>query len=287
MPSLSAEEATTIRAVRIALAQLDATLGDVEANEVRVRETLARVDADLVVFPELYLSGYALAAVEADTTRTADEVAGLVPEGSAALVGFHERGRRNSAAYVREGQVVHVQRKLALVDYPPFDEHHVFEPGDELHAFDTPEARLATLICNDAWQPSLVGLAAEDGAEVLLMPACSSTVVPEAEQIWRDLTRLYARLLGCHVVFVNRVGREPGFTFWGGSHVVAPDGEVIAEAPRFEEALVTAAVEPARRLTSLPRNRFNSLKSVGSSGKTAFRASHSRPDVVVRSTQGG
>jgi predicted amidohydrolase len=258
--------------MRIALAQLDATLGDVEANGARVRETIAATEADVVVFPELYLSGYALSDVESDTTATADEVASLVPSDRAALVGFHERGGRNSAVYVDGGRAVHVQRKVALVDYAPFDEHLLFEPGDELAAFDTSHGRLATLICNDAWQPALAALAVDDGAEVLLMPACSSTEVPEAEETWRDLTRLYARLLGCHVVFVNRVGTEPALEFWGGSHVVDPRGTVIAEAPRFAEAVLVAEIDLAGELTTPRRNRFNLLKSLGVSGKTDLRA---------------
>ena len=235
----------------IALAQLDCRLGDVAANERRIREAVARArvgGADLVVFPELQLSGYALAGVEHDTSRPATEVAGLV-DGVAALVGFHERDggqRYNSAVYVEDGAALHVQRKLYLVDYAPFDEASLFAPGETMRAFDTALARTAILICNDAWQPFLPSLAAHDGAELLLVPACSSTAVPEAEPYWRELTRFYARMLECYVVFVNRVGTEPGFTFWGGSHVVDPVGEVVAEAPRLEEALVLVDVDLER-----------------------------------------
>jgi predicted amidohydrolase len=237
--------------MRVALAQLDAHLGDVAANERRVRETLARAragGADLVVFPELFLSGYALHGVDGDTTRTADQVAALV-ESPAALVCFHEPGH-DSAAYVEAGEVRHVQRKLRLVDYAPFHEDELFSPGTELRPFDTALGRTAVLICNDAWHPMLPIRAVRDGAEVLLVPSCSSTAVPEAERMWRELTRLYARVLGCVVVFVNRVGTEPGFTYWGGSHVVDPRGEVVAEAPRLEEALLVVTLSELPALTS-------------------------------------
>lgn len=235
--------------MRIALAQLDATLGDVEANAASAREALIAAGAegvDLVVFPELYLSGYALSGTGADCARTADEVAALARRpGPAAVIGFREASH-NSAAYVESGHVVHVHRKVSLVDYAPFDEHELYEPGHELRAFDSPFGRLAILICNDAWHPSLASLAVQDGARVLLVPSCSSNAVPDAEACWRDLTRVYARLLECWVVFVNRVGTEAGFTYWGGSHVVDPYGEVTAEAPRAEEALVIADVDVAR-----------------------------------------
>jgi predicted amidohydrolase len=253
--------------VRLALAQLDARLGDVPANERRVRETLvdaAAAGAGLVVFPELYLSGYALHGVEIDTTRTPEHVAELA-ESPAALVGFHEPGH-NSAVYVEKGAVRHLHRKLYLVDYPPFREDELYSPGSELQAFDTGLGRMAVLICNDAWQPVLPFLAVHDGAEVLLMPSCSSTAVPEAEGIWHDLTRLYAHLLGCFVVFVNRVGREAELTYWGGSHVVDPRGDVVARAPRLEEALVVADLDldqVTKRRNDLPLGapRFDFLIS--------------------------
>jgi predicted amidohydrolase len=77
-------------------------------------------------------------------------------------------------------------------------------------------------------------------------------VVPGVERDWRDLTRFYARMLECYVVFANRVGSEAGFTFWGGSHIVDPAGEIVAEAPVGEEALVEAEIDvglvSARRL---------------------------------------
>ena len=202
--------------------------------------------ADLLVTPELALSGYALAG---DTARTVDDVASpLAGSGIAVVVGFHERGGHatfNSAAWIDDGAPLHVHRKLYLCDYPPFDEHELYAPGDELRAFDTAFGRVAILTCNDAWQPFLPALAAHDGAELLVIPAASSTTVVEAEPYWRDLTRFYARLLQCYVVFANQAGSNGGFTFWGGSHVVDPHGEVVAEAGP-EETLVMADVDLAR-----------------------------------------
>jgi predicted amidohydrolase len=249
-----------VRAVRIALAQLDSRLGDVAANGRRAQDAVAAAcaaGADLIVFPELQSSGYALAATDGDTGRSA-AVAAEAADGIAALVGFHERhdGQSfNSAVYAENGAPLHVHRKLYLVDYAPFDEDRCFEPGELLRAFDTQLGRMAVLICNDAWQPFLPSLAVHDGAEILLVPAASSTAVPEAEAYWNELTRFYARMLGCYVVFVNRVGTEAGLTFWGGSHVVDPRGEVVAQAPRLEESLVLAEIDlgqVAERRRTLP-----------------------------------
>jgi predicted amidohydrolase len=233
------------------LAQLDCVLGDLEANIARARDAVAEArgqGAELVVFPELQLSGYALGMAACDTAITAEDAA-AVAEGVTALIGFHERDgerRYDSAVLTEQGAPLHVQRKLYLPSYAPFEEDAHFSAGESLPAFDTSFGRVAVAICNDAWQPFLPSFAAQSGAELLLIPAASSTAMPEAEEYWRELTRFYARMLECYVVFVNRVGEEPGFTFWGGSRVVDPLGEIVAEAPRLEEALLLADIDLRR-----------------------------------------
>jgi len=236
--------------VRIALAQVDSQHSDLDANARRAREAVADAragGADLVVFPELQLSGYATQE-EPDVARSANDAAGIA-EDVDALIGFTERDggqRYNSAVYVEAGTPLHVQRKIHLVDYPPWNEDSHFAAGESLQAFDTRHGRTAVVICNDAWQPLLPVLAVQGGAEVLLFPAASSTAMKDVDEYWGSLTRFYARMLQCYVVFVNRVGTEGDFTFWGGSHVVDPLGEVVAEAPRFEEALLLVDVDLER-----------------------------------------
>jgi predicted amidohydrolase len=233
--------------VRIALAQVDSRYGDLDANAERARDAVAEAragGADLVVFPELHLSGYGLGP-GADASSTAADAAALA-EGVAAVVGFTERvgdQRCNSAVYAEGGAPLHVQRKIHLVDYPPWDEDTQFAPGETLSAFDTALGRSAVVICNDAWQPLLPVLAVQGGAELLLFPSASATTMPNVDEYWRGLTTFYARMLQCYVVFVNRVGSEGAFTFWGGSHVVDPLGEVVAEAPRFEESVLLVDID--------------------------------------------
>jgi len=238
--------------MRIAVGQLDCPVGDTPANEQALLDAVGEArnaGADLFVGPELQLCGYAVAEAAGETARPLAEVGALL-RGTAvdAVVGFHERDDEatyNTAAWFHDGQALHVHRKLYLCDYPPFDEQLAFRAGDSLRAFDTPVGRSAILVCNDAWQPFLPALAAYDGAELLIVPAASSTEVPEAETYWRDLTRFYARMLECWVVFANQSGTAGRFTFWGGSHVVDPYGEVVAEAGA-DETLLVADVEPAR-----------------------------------------
>jgi predicted amidohydrolase len=257
--------------LRVALAQVDCVLGDVEENARRAREQIARAraeGADLVVFPELSLTGYALGAVTEDVAMTLDDpaIAGLAAatDGIAAVVGCVESGRvqtYNSALFVDGGVIVHVQRKTHLPTYGRWEEHKHFSQGAALRAYDTRLGRLAMLICNDAWQAPLAYIAAHDGARMLIVPACSSleaaagTDPAELERDWGDLLRFNARFLQARVVFVNRVGEEAGVTFWGGSRVVDPWGRIVVEAPRGEAALVHADLELGavrRRRRELP-----------------------------------
>jgi predicted amidohydrolase len=251
--------------LRIALAQTDVALGDVGANVAAAHAVVDRARAEgagLAVFPELMLTGYSLGYVDDDVARPAGdpELAGLAAAAGdmGCVVGFAEAGRvhtYNSAAYLEDGRVRHVHRKLYLPTYDIWEERKHFTPGDALRAYDTPWGCAATLICGDAFQPAVASLAVQDGARVLIVPACSSARKHDIRDDWRDICRFYARMLECFVVFVNRVGNEPGLEFWGGSHVHDPYGVCLAEAPVGEEALLFADLDLAavrRRRREMP-----------------------------------
>ncbi len=260
--------------MRVAMAQVDCVLGDVEANldeaERRVVQA-AEGGADLVVFPELSLHGYALGRVPGDrSVSVVDErLARLSRFGPDVVVGVHEDGRLrryNSATYYSDGSLVHTHRKLYLPNYLDWEERKHASPGSAMRAYDTRHARMATLVCNDAWQPVLPWLAAQDGAEVLLVPTNSAAgLAPGAVDTisyWRDLLLFIARMQQCWVVFVNRVGEEAGASFWGGSRVLDPWGEVAGEAPLREPSLtvvdldVAAARRRRREMPLLQESRF-------------------------------
>ena len=259
--------------MRITLAQTSSVLGDQDANLARAADMIGRAHqdgSDLVVFPELFLTGYSLGRVDVDTSISGlDErllaLADVAP-GTDVLVGFHEDGlgvhNYNAAGYYDITGRRHCHRKLYLPTYDVFEERKYFSPGQSLRAFDTRHGRVATLICNDAWQPQLVFLAIQDGARVLYMPTNSAeSRFPDrydSETYWKDITVFYARMFQCYVVFVNRVGDEPDLRFWGGSHVVDPWGQIVCQAPKHEKALITAdldlaAVRKRRREVPLVR----------------------------------
>lgn len=241
--------------VRIALAQVDCVLGDVDANLTIARgqiQSAADQGAELVVFPELSLNGYALGHVTGDRSIRADDarLRELAQIGPDVLVGIHEDGgvrRYNSAVYLSDGQARHVQRKLYLPNYLVWEERKHSSAGQSLEAFDTRLGRMATLICNDAWQPVVPWLAAQDGAEVLLVTADSASGFgPESLDTidyWSELLQFNARMNQCWVLFCNRVGTEEGARFWGGSRVLDPQGNVVAEAARWEPELLIADID--------------------------------------------
>jgi predicted amidohydrolase len=244
--------------MRVVLAQIDCLLGDVDENLRRAKEIIARAKsegADLIVFPELSLAGYALRELSNEVAIEAqsEPIVSLAEEAgeTGVIVGFCEEGRGfhtyNSAAYLEGGSLLHLHRKLYLPNYRIYEERKHYNPGQSLRAFDTRLGRMAMLICNDAWQPCLPFIAVQDGAQVLIIPA-NSGVYPYPElldtrEYWRDITRFYARMLESYVIFVNRVGEEEGLVFLGYSHVVDPWGRVVVEGPANEEALITADID--------------------------------------------
>lgn len=244
--------------MRIALAQVDCVLGDIDANVERAATAIAAARAEgahLIVFPELSLCGYSVGQVEEDLAMHPDDERltrlSKDADSMAVLVGFSEDGpgphTYNSAGYLQTGERVHVHRKLYLPTYDVFEERKHFSPGQRMRAFDTLHARTAILTCNDAWQPQLAFVAVQDGARLLLMPTSSAqSLFPErydSTTYWQDITRFYARMFQVFVVFVNRVGAEGKLRFWGGSHVVDPWGNLVAEAPEREESLLCVDVD--------------------------------------------
>lgn len=244
--------------MRIALVQCSPVLGDLDRNLASARKAVRNArgrGADLIVFPELALTGYAVGDVAEDLDLRADDprLLDVARAGGrcGVLLGLKEDGKGvhsyNACAYYEGGRLRSVHRKLYLPNYGIFDERKYFSPGQAMRAFPTAWGRMATLICNDAWQPQLVFVAVHDGARVLFVPANSAqSQFPrhyDSESYWRDVTRFYGRMFQSYVVFVNRVGVEGPLQFWGGSHVVDPWGEVVVEASGAHEQVLFADVD--------------------------------------------
>src|SRR5687767_3317914 len=233
--------------IRVALAQLAPSLGELDRNLVRHHEILeeARADkADLVVFPELGLTGYQLQDLAAevslrlDDPRLADLAAAT--EGLSAILSFVEESGDHrlfiAAALLEDGEITHVHRKLFLPTYGLFDERRFFAQGDVLRAVPSRLGfGLGIGVCEGFWHLSVPQLLALDGAQVLITVASSpgrDLAAPNAVGLgtatsWWTLMSTYAQLTTSFVVFCNRVGVDESISFWGGSEVVAPSGEAL------------------------------------------------------------
>jgi len=249
-----------MRRFRLAVAQIAPVLGDVDKNlaihEKVVQEAMAQ-SANLLVFPELSLTGYFLkdqvTSVALTEQAPALETLRRLSQRVAMVVGFVEEaaGHRfhNAAVYLEGGEIRHIHRKVYLPTYGIFDEQRYLAAGGHIRAFDTALGRMAILICEDLWHPAAAGIAAWDGAQIILCPSASpGRGLGQAEPFqntgtWERVIRAYGDLFTCFVVYANRVGYEDGACFWGGSEVVGPTGQSLAKAPYLEEALLVTEVE--------------------------------------------
>lgn len=254
----------------LALAQINTCLGDVPANlekHLALIQEARQQGADLIVFPELSLTGYVLqdltSAVAHRPTPDDPIFAPLLEasQGIDLVVGFVDEDRRHrffiAAAYLSQGQVVHVHHKVYLPTYGLFDEGRFFAWGDSLRAFDTRFGRMGILICEDFWHASPPYLLWLDGADLLLLTSASpgrgltAEAKLESARWVEHINQAYASLFTSFIVHANRVGYEDGLNFWGGSTAYDPDGELIAQAPYHQEALTLAQID----LNQLHRTR--------------------------------
>ena len=254
--------------LNLALAQLNTVLGDPAKN---LEKHLALIEqardggADLIIFPELSLTGYMLqdlvptVALHPDTS---DPIFNQLLEASRSIdvmVGFVEEDLRNrffiASAYLSDGKVQHVHHKVYLPTYGLFDEGRFFAAGDGVRAFNTRFGRVGMLICEDFWHASLPYLLWLDGADIFLfasaspgrgLPTETSNGHPGklASARWvDDINRAYAGFFTSFVVHTNRVGYEDGLNFWGGASVFNPDGEPVVQGPQHVETLVHAELD--------------------------------------------
>ncbi len=248
--------------LNLALAQIATKLGNVESNLEKHLDYIQQAkaqNADLVLFPELSLTGYVLqdlASTVAHRPTDDDPIFRPLLEASKKLdlvIGFVDEDSRHryfiASAYLSGGRVLHVHHKVYLPTYALFDEGRFFSPGESIRAFDTRFGRFGLLICEDFWHaypPYLLWL---DGADLLLFSSASPgrglNKHDKLESAWwvENVNQSYANLFTSFVAHSNRVGFEDGLTFWGGATVFDPSGERIAHGPYFEEALTMATLD--------------------------------------------
>lgn len=237
--------------VKIALVQHQPVLGDLKANlEWSCDQIAGEVGqgTDLVVFPELSLTGYFLKDLTPETALTLDgpEMGRLIQATgrAAALVGVVLESEQfnfyNAAVLISDGAVRHVHRKVYLPTYGMFDEQRHLAAGDRFEVVELPLGggtswRIGVLVCEDLWHPSSPYLLSRAGVDLLLCPSSSpgrGVGSGEGElgsaASYGAMLRTYSELFTVFGAYCNRVGFEDGLHFWGGSRVLGPDGRLLA-----------------------------------------------------------
>ena len=248
---------------KIALAQINPALGYVEKN---IKKHLGYINraiqkkADLIVFPELSLTGYSLKDLNAELalnpfntdilkpiaekSKKIDIICGGVEEDD-------NYGLFNSAFYISGGKVQCTHRKVYPPDYGMFEEIRYFSHGKNADVCETKFGKLGILVCEDLWHISLPLIQALKGAKVIITIAASPTKLElntkskaiKNYEINSEHHKSYARLLSSYIVFCNRVGYEDGINFWGGSEVVDPFGHITALGKFFDEDLIITDID--------------------------------------------
>jgi len=251
---------------------MNTTVGDLDGNRERILSRLAEAKdagADVVLFPELAVTGYPpedlllrpsfVEAAEESLARIAREARGIV-----AFVGTPhlDRDLYNVCAVCAAGEVKALYRKRFLPNYGVFDEHRYFAPGRDLFLLEHGDVLVGPTVCEDIWQP---GPPATDlalaGAQLIVNISASPFHVGK-EREREQMLQTRARDNVCYVAFVNAVGAQDELVFDGHSVVLDDEGEVLARAPGFEEALLVVDVEPeevvGRRLRDVRRRSLES-----------------------------
>lgn len=247
---------------KVSCAQISPALGDIEKNiklHLKYIDKAIAKKADMIVFPELSLTGYSVKDLNLELA--------LNPYTSPLLKPLKEKSKKitivcggieedenfgiyNSAFYIENGSVKFTHKKVYPPDYGMFEEIRYFSRGKEADVHDTKFGKLGLLVCEDLWHMSLPLLQALKGAKIIIGIAVSPTrlalnsksKVLKNYEINSEQHKAYARLLSLYIVFCNRVGYEDGVNFWGGSEIVDPFGTVDKVAKFFDEDLITSEI---------------------------------------------
>lgn len=245
--------------MKVGLAQMRPVLGDLARNYQLHLEWINRAkqsQVELLLFPELSLTGYNLLDLTYDVGRSihSEEISQLVAQstGIDIVFGFVEASDEhvlyNSTVYASNGKIVHIHRKVYLPTYGMFDEGRYFGRGETIRSFPTRFGKVGMLICEDMWHASTPYLLAQDGAQIILVPANSPVRSLDQTEIgsqsfWFANLENQSALHSVFFLFCNRVGTEDGVSFFGGSSVINPYGDQVAQAEMLKEQLLVAEID--------------------------------------------
>ncbi len=275
--------------MRIALAQIAPCLGDREKNlklHLACLDTARASRADLVVFPELSLTGYRLRDLVPETALRPDSsplFQRLLKESRRIplVVGFEESASGlyyNAAAFLAGGKILHIHRKVFLPTFGMFEEARFFAPGNDFKTFDSPLGKTGLLICRDFLHLSSGYLLQAGGAEAVIVLSAApgrgsagpGTGTFATSRMWELMGETLSFFTSSFVVYCNRAGFEDGMSFAGGSFVFDPSGRLLARAAYAERDFLTVTCD---------------LRDIRRARKHWPWVRDDKPEVVLRSLQ--
>ena len=247
--------------MKAAIAQINSILGDLDKNIQRHIECCNKAienDADLIIFPELSLTGYSLKDINYDITFNpykSDKLNELkkLSKKISIICGFVEEDDSyavyNSAVLLEDGEIKGIHRKIYPPTYGIFEEYRYFSRGEICEPIESKFGKLGIMVCEDLWHLSVPYTMSVKGAKMLIGIAASPTRLAvntdkfKNYEINSEHHKTYARILSSYLLFSNRVGFEDGVNFWGGSEIVDPSGNICVVAKIFEEDMIYADVK--------------------------------------------
>ena len=243
---------------KIALAQIAPVLGKIEDNLEKHEFYLKKAreeKVDLVVFPELSLTGYELMDLVPDVALTLESPQIKELKNLSKLTSFfsgfvlEEKGIfYNVAALFHKGEIIHLHKKVFLPNYSMFEERRFFAEGSSFRSFDFKGARFAISICYDYLHPSSSYVYFLQKTEILVVMSASPARVLNDQGFWsikgwEDMSSVVSRFFNMYVIYVNRAGFEGGMGFAGASHLFDPFGNMLVKLKEFEEDYATVEID--------------------------------------------
>jgi len=247
--------------MKAAIAQINSVLGDLNKNIDRHIECCNRAienKADIIIFPELSLTGYSVKDINYDISFNpykSDKLKKLIELSKkiSIVAGFIEEDEKyavyNSAILLEDAEIKGIHRKIYPPTYGIFEEYRYFSKGMDCTPIESKFGKLGIMVCEDLWHMTVPYTMAMAGAKILIGIACSPTRLAVDTEHFKNYDinsehhKTYARILSSYLLFCNRVGFEDGVNFWGGSETVDPSGNIISVAKIFEEDMIYAELK--------------------------------------------
>jgi NAD+ synthase (glutamine-hydrolysing) len=237
--------------LRVALAQINPTVGDLAGNAGLIAEAVKAAkaaEANLIVFPEMIVTGYPVEdlalrpSFQAASIRAVQEIAATITGDMVAVVGYLDQGPKNAVAVIHDGKIRATYVKRHLPNYGVFDEFRNFVPGDQSLVVRIHGVDVAVAICEDIWH-SLDSIATRTPG--LLVVPNGSPFERNKDDVRLALVQKRAKEIGAPVAYVNMTGGQDDLVFDGDTIVVSKDGSVLARTPQFDDQLIVVDIDCA------------------------------------------